>query len=341
MKDLLPQITQWIQSGKRFAIARVIQTWGSSPRPVGSSLIVSDDGEISGSVSGGCVEGSVIKEASQVIANKSAKLLSFGVSDDEAWSVGLTCGGKIQVYLQYYSVDSSSQAAVWGLLRRSILENRHCILVTALLDSESKISFIDDKNILTGSPLPESVVANASEAYDHRRHEIVTAGETTYFIHIFPAKSRLLIIGAAHITVDLVQLAAMHDFETWVVDPRGVFASKIRFPVKPDHLLVDYPSEVLNDIVLDGYTYAVILSHDPKIDDNALHILLRSNVAYIGALGSRKTHEKRMERLTRDGFSIEEISRIESPVGIDIHAQGAKEIALSIMGSVIKVKNGY
>lgn len=148
-------------------------------------------------------------------------------------------------------------------------------------------------------------------------------------------------IGAAHITVDLVQLAKLYGFETIVIDPRGAFSGNMQFPVKPDVILEKYPSEVLEDLKPDVYTYAVILSHDPKIDDNALEILLRSKVAYIGALGSRKTHEKRARRLKQKGFTDGEIARIEAPIGMDINAQGAREIALSIMGSIIKVKNTY
>jgi xanthine dehydrogenase accessory factor len=149
----------------------------------------------------------------------------------------------------------------------------------------------------------------------------------------------MIIIGAAHITADLVQLAHQFDFETIVIDPRGTFAKNTSFVVKPDQIYERYPSEVLNDFQLDPYTYAVILSHDPKIDDDALQILLRKKVAYIGALGSKKNHEKRSQRLLEKGFTNEDIARIDAPIGVDIHAKGAKEIAFSIMGAVIKAKN--
>lgn len=342
MKELLPQMVKWTTEKKPFALARVIQTWRSSPRPVGSALVVSVDMEMAGSVSGGCVEGAVLKEAKQIMAGRQAKRLSYGVSDDEAWAVGLTCGGKIQVYLQASPAEGSPQAEVWQSLQQSLLENKGCMLVTELKDGESKSALITpDLNRTVGPALPEAVLAKAREAYSHRVHESITAGDTQYFIHIFPRRSQLLIIGAAHITADLVQLAKFHDFETIVIDPRGAFAHRTQFNEAPDQVLEKYPSEVLNDFPLDTYTYAVILSHDPKIDDNALEILLRSGVAYIGALGSRKTHEKRIGRLKQKGFSDEEISRIEAPIGMDIHALGAREIALSILGSIIKVKNAY
>ncbi len=340
MKELLPQISKWLNEKKPFAIARVIQTWGSSPRPVGSALIISTDLEMAGSVSGGCVEGAVLKEAKEVISSHGGKRLSYGVSDDEAWSVGLTCGGKVQVYLQSYPVEKS-EIEVWQKLLENLSANKSCVLVTTLRDGESKNSLITPEGKVIGTTLPPEVEKLSSEAFLKRSHTSVEVEQTQYFIQVFPRRSQLLIIGAAHITADLVQLAKLHDFETIVIDPRGAFAQNTSFIVAPDRIIEKYPSEVLSEFELDSFTYAVILSHDPKIDDNALQILLRSKAAYIGALGSKKTHEKRIGRLKQAGFSDDEISRIEAPIGIDIHAQGAKEIALSIFGSVIKVKNAY
>jgi xanthine dehydrogenase accessory factor len=340
MKELLSQIIQWTKDKKPFAIARVIQTWGSSPRPMGSVLIISSDMEMAGSVSGGCVEGAVVKESKQVIAGQQGKRLSYGVSDDDAWAVGLSCGGKIQVYLQPVPPEGSAQGEVWNALVQSLQNNKACVLITELKDGATSSTLVG-KDQTVGPALPAAVRDKALEAYAHRVHDSITEGDTQYFIHVFPRRSQLLVIGAAHITADLVQLAKMHDFETIVIDPRGAFAGNTQFNAAPDRIFEKYPSEVLNDFPLDAYTYAVILSHDPKIDDNALEILLRSKVAYIGALGSKKTHEKRMSRLKQKGFSDEEIGRIEAPIGMDIHAQGAREIALSIMGSIIKAKNAY
>ena len=341
MKELLPQITAWAHLGKPFALARVIQTWGSSPRPVGSALIISDDGEMAGSVSGGCVEGAVVKEAKNVLAQQMGKRLAFGVSDDEAWSVGLTCGGKVQVYLQPFPTGQSQEGDVWHALIQSLNDNKSGVLVTTLIDGVTTSSFLSMEGTMLGPALPEELLVKAREAFSKRVHESVAIGEAQYFIHVFPRKSQLLIIGAAHITADLVQLAHLHDFETTVIDPRGAFADRTQFVQAPDQIVVKYPSEVLDQYPLDANSYAVILSHDPKIDDDALKILLRSKVAYIGALGSRKTHDKRITRLIQAGFSEEDIKRIEAPIGVDINALGAKEIALSIMASVIKAKNEY
>ena len=339
MKDILTQILKWKHEGKPFAIARVIQTWGSSPRPVGSGLVISDMGEMAGSVSGGCVEGAVLKEAKHVIALNNGKRLEYGVSDDEAWSVGLTCGGKVQVYLQAFPSMTSESGRAWESLLSCLDENKSGAFITTLDNGPAQNTFLSIDGVLTGDPLPEPIVAKAKESLSKSKHETIVEGEKQYFIQSFPRRSQMLIIGASHITADLVQLAHLHDFETIVIDPRGTFASNTQFVQLPDKVLERYPSEVLNDFPLDASTYAVILSHDPKIDDDALHILLRSDVAYIGALGSRKTHEKRVARLLHAGFTDKEIQGIESPIGVDIHAQGAKEIALSIMGGVVRKKN--
>ena len=149
----------------------------------------------------------------------------------------------------------------------------------------------------------------------------------------------MLIIGVAHITVDLVQLADWYGFETVVIDPRGYFTQNIAFKKDPTQLIEAYPSEVLDQFPLDAYTYTAILSHDPKIDDNALEILLNNEVAYIGALGSKKTHAKRTARLLENGFSQEQIDTIHAPIGLSIGAKGANEIALAIMGQILEVKN--
>jgi len=340
MKELFTQIQPWIEKKKHVVLARVIQTWGSSPRPVGSAMFISEDSEMIGSVSGGCVEGAVLKEAKAIMGSDKGKLVHYGVSDEDAWAVGLSCGGKIQVYLQPWISNDEFSTNIPAKLNQLLSENKSCILITAL-NNENQNTLVMPDGISLGASLPEEVVRKSLETFEQRKHETVSAGGISYFIQVFPRRSQMIIIGAAHITADLVQLAHQFDFETIVIDPRGTFAKNTTFVVKPDQIFEKYPSEVLNELPLDTNTYAVILSHDPKIDDDALQILLRKKVAYLGALGSKKNHEKRSQRLVEKGFTPDEIAMINAPVGIDIHARGAKEIALSIMGAVIKAKNLY
>lgn len=338
MKELLTYIPNWTSKQKQVVLARVIQTWGAAPRPVGAAMLISEDLEMAGSVSGGCVEGAVLKEAKSIMGENRGKMLHYGVNDEDAWAVGLSCGGKIQVYIQSWITKNSS--GLQDQLHQLLSENKSCVLVTTLSEaSENTIVLPDGKQ--WGSVLPTEILTASLQAFEQRKHRTITIGEIPYFIQVFPRRSQMLIIGAAHITVDLVQLAHQFDFETIVIDPRGTFAQNTTFAIKPDQMMEKYPSEVLNDFALDASTYAVILSHDPKIDDDALQILLKHKVAYIGALGSKKNHEKRTGRLLEKGFTSEEIARIDAPIGMDIGAVGAKEIALSIMGAVIKAKNNY
>lgn len=341
MKDLLKKIQEWKSNNKRFAIATVIKTWGSSPRPIGSSMIISEDMEMIGSVSGGCVEGAVVKSALPLLKSGEGKQLSFGVTNDEAWEVGLSCGGKMDIYLEPFLGREENEKIIWKKLEDCLENNQGCILMTRLADGKSHHILILSGGEIVGSNKNESIKKEGLRAFQERKNQVIEIEGVQYFAQVFPRQSQMLIIGAAHITVDLVQLAKMYDFHTIVIDPRGIFTNKTQFKIQPDFIFEKYPSEILYKFKLDAYTYAIVLSHDPKIDDNALEVLLHSKIGYIGALGSRKTHAKRVNRLLEKGFSEEEIKKIHSPIGVDIAAKSPKEIALSIMGEVIKVKNEF
>jgi xanthine dehydrogenase accessory factor len=183
-------------------------------------------------------------------------------------------------------------------------------------------------------------VAMAEEAYKERENRIVEIGGEEFFIQVFPRRDQLLIIGAGHITIPLVRFAKELDFLTVVIDPRAVFANPERFPVAPDHLISKWPEDILADWPLNEDTYAILLTHDPKIDDPALHILLKHNLPYIGALGSSRTHTKRCARLEEAGFDAASIAQIKGPAGADIGAQTAAEIALSMIVEVVAAKHG-
>lgn len=343
MKDQLSVINDWTEQGKPFAVATVIQTWGSSPRPVGSTMLISKEMEMAGSVSGGCVEGDVVKAALPLIEQGTSRHLAYGIADEEAWEVGLSCGGKIQVFAERFMAfdERAEEQAAWLQLQACLKKDEACLLLTRLENGQGKHFTILPDGSVHGHAAGDELVAEALRAFRERKSQVLEAEGVQYFAQVYPRRSQLLIIGAAHISADLIQLAKMFDFETIVIDPRGIFSGKTQFPAPPDRIFEQYPAEVLPDFRLDPYSYAVVLSHDPKIDDNALHILLPSGIAYIGALGSRKTHEKRKARLREAGFTEEQISRIHSPVGLDIRAKTPKEIALSIMSEIIRVKNQF
>ncbi len=344
MKEFLSVIKSWTNQNKKFAIARVTKTWGSSPRPVGSTMLISEDEEMAGSVSGGCVEASVVKKARELFKSGDSEQLAFGVSDEDAWAVGLSCGGKMEVFLQVFFPFNGKlgEKAIWETLEACFVNNKSATLITRLESGVEHNTLLLTDGQCMGSEVAPELLEQAQIAYQQRKNTIIEqdSGER-WFIQIFPKQSQMLIIGAAHITADLIHLAKFYDFEVIVIDPRGTFAHKTHFTTPPDQIIEKYPSEVLEQFDLDPYTYAVVLSHDPKIDDNALQVLLPSNVAYIGALGSKKNQAKRIARLSEQGFTEAELAKIHGPIGMNISAKTPREIALSIMGEIIGVKNKY
>ena len=343
MKEFLTDLTRWVDEGISFTVATVVKTWGSSPRPIGSQMLINARGEFMGSVSGGCVEGAVVNEALEVIRNGEAKDLSFGVTDEDAWSVGLACGGSIRVFLEQFPPprESGDTHDLWRVLLERLTTGEPLVLVTELSERKNRHGLYTPTGTALGLCRTEEFHEVAKRMFFERRHGIYETTDGHYFVQIFPPRSRMLVIGAAHITVHLVELARLYDFETILIDPRGAFTESVSMRARADVIIKEYPSEALKKFDMNAYTYAIVLSHDPKIDDNALEVLLRSEVAYIGALGSRKTHQKRIKRLLESGFTETEIERINAPIGLDINAKSPAEIALSVMAQVIQYKNSY
>ncbi|MEL6989777.1 MAG: XdhC family protein, partial [Bacteroidota bacterium] len=270
-----------------------------------------------------------------VIQSGEAKLMHYGVTDEEAWTVGLSCGGKIDVFI--FPFFNKTNPKVWLSLKNSIHLNKAASLVFDI-DNKPHFDFIENE-AKESSSISESKYALSRISLNQRKH--VLSEHKDYFSLLISKKSQLIIIGAAHITVDLVSFAKQFGFETIVIDPRGFFTNNTQFQIQPDQLISDWPAEVLHNMELDQFTYAVTLSHDPKIDDQALEILLNANVAYIGALGSKRTHAKRIARLETMGFDQTLINKIHAPVGVSIQAKSPKEIALSVIAQIIAVKNQF
>lgn len=335
MLDIVSRIQQLVDKEKTFALARVIKTWRSSPRPVGSAMVVTAKGKMIGSVSGGCVENAVVKKAVEVIQSGVAEVATFGVADEDAWEVGLSCGGALSVLITPFAFDDG-----WSKFNQFLAQQKNFFLLTPLSGGRNSnpilMEHLDDE--LPDNPVLKQYIATAYKEGLPGAVVESRAGDE-YFVHFFRKKPLLLLIGSAHITSELLVLAHMFGFETVVIDPRDTFAKKTDMPQKPDELLVKWPQEVLNDYPLDKNTFVVILSHDPKIDDEALKIVLPSGVKYVGALGSKKTHQKRVNRLGEYGFSEQQIERIDAPIGLPIGSQTPKEIALSVMAGIVKAKN--
>jgi xanthine dehydrogenase accessory factor len=303
----------WHRVGKGAALATVVETWGSAPRRVGSQLAISGEGEIAGSVSGGCVEGAVVAEALDAIEAGKPVMLEYGVSDDDAFAVGLACGGTIRVLVE----------PVGSVLPENLLAD----LVLAR-EGRLPVAYV------TGMQTDRRLEREGHEArFRMDRSGFDEDGETFIAVHNPPL--RLIVVGAVHIAQALVPMARIAGYDPLLVDPRESFASETRFP--GETVLHDWPDEGLRALGLDARTALVLLTHDPKLDDPALIEALRSDVFYIGALGSTRTHASRVDRLEAAGLGQDEIARIHAPIGLDIGAAGPAEIAVSILAEMTRV----
>jgi xanthine dehydrogenase accessory factor len=326
---VLAKALDWIAEGRGVALATVIQTWGSAPQPVGSYLLIDADGNFLGSVSGGCVEAEVISEASEVIADGKPKSLEYGVEDDTAWKVGLACGGSIRVFVEKMHGEGRE-----GLLRRLVgdVAARHRVaLVTDLVTGAQSLAHSPDA-------LGHDLAPALDDAFRRDQSMAVTGSRGETFINVFNPTIRLVIVGAVHIAQQLVPMAHAVGYDVVVVDPRSAFATEERFG--DVEISREWPDEALPKIGVDDRTALIALTHDPKIDDPALIHALSSAAFYVGALGSRKTHAKRVERLRKAGVATADIERIRAPIGLDIGAQGAAEIAVSIIAEITAVQRG-
>ncbi len=286
--------------GARMALATVVSTWGSAPRPRGSHMLVHEDGRFEGSVSGGCVEGDILDTAAQVIAGAPFAVKDYGVADASAWEVGLPCGGQISVMVQPVSAEGFDPE-LFDRITEARADGQALTVTTNLETGHS-----DLRPIETGE-----IFANR---YDPPR--------------------RLIVVGAVQIAQSLVGLARTLGIETVVIDPRARFLTEERFP---DTTLDDrWPDEAVAAYKPGPSTAVVTLSHDTKIDDPALIAALSANTGYVGALGSRKSHAARLERLAAAGIAPADLERIDGPVGLSIGAIGPAEIALSIAGAMVK-----
>lgn len=337
MVDIIEDIRKYVELKKPFVLARVISTWGSAPRTPGSGMIITEDHEVAGSVSGGCIEGAVIREADEVFKTGEPKELSFGVSDEDAWSVGLTCGGEISVFMEKFPAFEEEERDTWSMMDELLGKDEEFVWITRMDLSGKRHAILKDGVI--ENEFSDELNLSIKNFLQNTKKGILEVGDKRFFIHSFPKKEKLLIVGAAHISLDLVRLGNMFNFQTILVDPRSIFTRQSRFKVSPDFIYNDWPEEIFPKLDLGSRTFAILLTHDPKIDDQALKYLLNSEVPYIGALGSRKTHAKRVKRLEEAGFDKSQIERITGPAGLDISAKEPSEIALSIMAQVIEVKN--
>ena len=319
--DAIPECAlAWHRAGKGAALATVVETWGSAPRQAGSQLAISGAGEIMGSVSGGCVEGAVVTEALEALDDGQPRMLTFGVSDETAFAVGLACGGTIRVLVE--PVGQGAQSLSPALLSDLVAARaaRRAVAVEVRPGDWSR-------RLLTPG---EDAAADLRFRSDRAGME-----EDGRFLAIHNPPLRLIVVGAVHIAQPLLTMARLCGYDPTLIDPREAFGSQARFP--GETILSDWPDEAMTALAPDARTAVVTLTHDPKLDDPAIRAALASPCFYLGCLGSKKTHAKRLDRLAAAGFQPDQIARIHAPVGLDIGAKTPAEIAVSILAQITAV----
>lgn len=312
--DNIPETAlDWHRAGRGAVLATVVETWGSAPRPVGSQLAVAGDGEIAGSVSGGCVEGAVMAEAGLALKDGRPRVLSFGVSDDQAFAVGLACGGTIRVLVE--PVGAALAEPTLAALVEARAAYRPVALLTDLAHGAHRLAGPEDPSVAARLRADRSGIEDGN-----------------WFVGIHNPPLRLIVVGAVHIAQPLIAMARIAGYDPVLIDPRGAFGSDARFP--GETILDDWPDEALARLAPDARTAVVTLTHDAKLDDPAILATFATPAFYLGCLGSSRTHAGRLDRLRAAGAAEDQIRRIHAPVGLAIGARSPAEIAISILAQI-------
>jgi xanthine dehydrogenase accessory factor len=323
-KKILEKAYEWVKNNQKIVVITVVETWGSSPKPIGSKMIVNENNEFFGSVSGGCIESFIIQESLEIIKkNIFFKIKKFKISDENAWNVGLSCGGEITVYLEQIHLKERILNQIFQKKKKEL----EFALLTNLSTGESEIFEIDkplSKNF-------EKFTDQINYFFMSKNNGVIK--DSNIFVECYNNPLKVIIVGAVHIAQYLTDFANKFDFDIYIIDPRNHFGTKERFPnVK---IINEWPNEALKKIKTNSNCALIGLTHDPKIDDPALEYALKKKFFYIGALGSKKTHKKRCDKLGKAGFTEAEVNSIHGPIGIKLGGKSAPEIALSIIAQLI------
>ncbi len=348
MRDVLADIELWHAAGKRIALATVVSVAGSAPRGVGATLAVNEDGEISGSVSGGCVEPAVIEEGLRAIRTGTPKLLQFGITEEQNLEqIGLSCGGEIRVFVERF--DLAKRAPLIAALHDDARAVQATIITmppggpfaTHLGDSATWLPDPgwSDRSALGPDGLREEIAAQARQALDRGESGVATIQGRDVLFEVYQPVSTLIIVGAGHISIPLSKLAKVLGYHVTVIDARAAFATHDRLP-DAEELLVEWPDEAMQRLAISGNTAVAVLTHDDKFDVPALRVALQRGAGYVGAIGSRATRAKRDERLRESGVSDAQLARIHGPIGLDLGAKSPEEIALAILAEIVAARHG-
>ncbi len=335
MKEVAAELEQWLATAEPVAIATVVRVTGSAPRPLGATLIARSGDKIAGSVSNGCVESAVYEEAMAVLKNGRARVVNYGISDEFAFTVGLSCGGSIDVLIEPV-----------GALHRAALEAVRAehpallVRIVAPADTAGTVAVLTDERAEGWSPELAELKVGALAALGEGRSRSVTARlgatDATIFLEALAMPPLLAIVGATHVGQALAHLAKAVGYRVVVADPRTALANAERFPAM--EILAAWPEEALATLRFGPSSAIAILAHDDKFDHPALLAALKSPAGYIGAIGSRTTNEKRVAWLRDQGVPDRDVARVHAPIGLDIGASGVEEIALAILAEIVAVR---
>ena len=348
MRDLVPELTAWWDKGEPFALATVVSVRGSAPRQPGASMAVSAEGEVVGSVSGGCVEGAVYELAEEVLRTHEPVLQTYGISDDDAFAVGLTCGGILDILVR--QVDTSRPEFV--SVAASIAAEQPVALATVISGDATvaaQVAVWPDKSegSLGSEGLDIAVIDDARGMLAQGQTGVRHYGpngerrqdEVAVFVESFNPPPRMLVFGAIDFAAAVARIGKYLGYRVTVCDARPIFATEKRFP-EADEVICEWPHRFLADTQVDERTVIAVLTHDPKFDVPLLEVALRTPAGYIGAMGSRRTHDDRIARLREIGFTDDELARLRSPIGLDLGARTPEETAVSIAAEIVGLRWG-
>lgn len=348
MRDLVPELTSWWRKGEPFALATVVSVRGSAPRQPGASMAVSATGEVVGSVSGGCVEGAVYELAEEVLRTHEPVLQTYGISDDDAFAVGLTCGGILDILVRQVDAQRPEFASVAA----SIAEEQPVALATVISGDATVAAHVavwPDRveGTLGAEGLDIAVVDDArgmlaqgqTGVRHYGPHGERRQDEVAVFVESFNPPPRMLVFGAIDFAAAVARIGKYLGYRVTVCDARPIFATEKRFP-EADEVVCDWPHRFLAGTNVDERTIIAVLTHDPKFDVPLLEVALRTPAGYIGAMGSRRTHDDRLARLRESGFSDEQLERLRSPIGLDLGARTPEETAVSVAAEIIGLRWG-
>ncbi len=343
MRDVLDDLERWQRLDAQIAIATLTEVRGSAPRLPGARFCATRGGEVSGSVSGGCIEADLFEHALEVLDGDRPALVQYGIPDDFAFEVGLSCGGEIEVLVEPFRDDEA-----WQALRAALVEQRSAVLAVGL-----EPAGIAGRRMVVfeGAAAVGSVDTDLDGAIAERARELLLEGGTrrltlgepggrrVVFLEAFRPPPHLFLLGAAFAGPPLARMASEAGFHVTVVDPRSAFATRERFPTA-DELIVGWPNEAIEAAEPGPHSYIVMLLHDEKFDVPALVPALRSEACYIGVMGSRRTHERRLEQLREEGCEEADLARLRAPIGLNIGGREPAEIAVSILAEMLAVRYG-